>query len=60
MFLDYSVNLFDVYSGGMGDISATRYRERVMGESHEAAERLANPKTLLFASYDSLTTSQYV
>ena len=37
----------------MGDIPATRYRERVMGESHEATERLANPKTLLFVSFGS-------
>ena len=36
MFPDYSVDVFDVYSGIMGDIPAARYRERVMGESHEA------------------------
>ena len=40
MFLDYSVDSFDVYPGIMGDILAARYRERVMGESHEASERL--------------------
>ena len=50
VFLDYSVDLFDVYSGIMGDITAARYREGVMGESHEATERLANPKTLIFIS----------
>ena len=60
MFLDCSVDLFDVYSGIMGDIPATRYRERVMGESHEATEMLANTKTLLFVSSGSLTTTQHV
>ena len=31
-----------------------------MGESHEATERLANPKTLLFVSSGSLTSSHHV
>ena len=44
----------------MGDIPATRYRERVVDESHEATERLANPKTLLFVSSGSLTTTDQV
>ena len=45
----------------MGDIPATRYRERVMGESHEATEMmLANRKTLLFVSSGSLTTTQHL
>ena len=58
--LDYSIDLFDVYSGIMGDIPAARYRERVMGESHEVTERLANPKTLLFVSSGPLTTTHHV
>ena len=41
----------------MGDIPATRYRERVMGESHEATEMLANTKTHIFVSSGSLTTT---
>ena len=56
VILDYSVDLFDVYSGIMGDIPTTRYRERVIGESHESTETLANTKTLSFVSSGSLTT----
>ena len=58
--LDYSIDLFDVFSGIVGDIPATRHRERAMGESHEATERLANPKTLLFVSSGPLTTTHHV
>ena len=58
--MDYSVDLFDVYSGIMGDIPAARYRERVMGEFHEATERLANPRTLIFVSSGPLTITHHI